>query len=215
MSERPLASSISRIRVLAVDDHPIVRSGIAGLLAVQNDMTLVAEASDGREAIQLFRVHRPDVTLMDLQMPEMNGLDALIAIRNEFREARVIVLTTYAGDVQILRALKAGAQGYLLKNTLHQDLLGTIRAVHAGRRSLSPEASYEVAEHMHDDPLTPAEVAVLRLIATGNANKEIAAALGVTEETIKGRVKSILSKLGADDRAEAAVVGLRRGIIDL
>jgi two-component system, NarL family, response regulator len=210
-----VSGSNARIRVLVVDDHPILRSGISGLLALQNDLTLVAEASNGREAIQQFRTHRPDVTLMDLQMPEMNGLDALIAIRNESPEAKVILLTTYAGDVQILRALKAGAQAYLLKNTLHQDLLQTIRAVHGGRRNLSPEVSSEVAEHMNDDPLTPAEIVVLQLIASGNANKQIAAHLGVTEETVKGRVKSILSKLGANDRTQAAVVGLKRGIIEL
>ena len=210
-----MSGSSSRIRVVVVDDHPIVRSGIAGLLAIQNDMTLVAEASNGREAIQQFRAHRPDVMLMDLQMPEMNGLDALIAIRNECPDAKVVVLTTYAGDVQILRALKAGAQGYLLKNTMHQELLQTIRAVHAGRRNLSPEVSYEVAQHMGDEALTPAEIVVLQLIASGNANKQIAAQLGVTEETVKGRVKSILSKLGANDRTEAAVAGLKRGIIEL
>ena len=147
----------STIRVLVVDDHPIVRDGIAGLVAVQPDMALVAQAGNGREAIPQFRTHRPDVTLMDLQMPEMNGLDALIAIRTEFPEARVIMLTTYEGDVHILRALKAGAQGYLLKNTLHSDLLRTIRAVHAGKKSLSPEASFQIAEHMSDDALTPAE----------------------------------------------------------
>src|SRR6185295_5539081 len=157
------------IRVLTVDDHPLVRQGIAGLIGVQPDMTLVAEAANGREAIQQFRTHRPDVTLMDLQMPEMNGLDALIAIRTEFPEARVIMLTTYEGDVHILRALRAGAQGYLLKNTLHSDLLHTIRAVHAGKRSLSPEVSFQVADHMTDQALTPAEVVVLRLIAAGNA----------------------------------------------
>jgi len=207
--------SSSPIRILAVDDHPLVREGIAGLIGVQADMTLVAQAGNGREAIQHFRVHRPDVTLMDLQMPEMNGLDALIAIRTEFPEARVIMLTTYEGDVHILRALKAGAQGYLLKNTLHSDLLRTIRAVHAGKKSLSPEVSFQVAEHMSDDALTPAEIAVLRLIAAGNANKEIADQLGVTEDTVKGRVKSILSKLDANDRAHAAIIGVKRGIIEL
>ena len=152
---------------------------------------------------------------MDLQMPEMNGLDALIAIRTEFPDARVIVLTTYEGDVHILRALKAGAQGYLLKNTLHSDLLHTIRAVHAGKRSLSPEVSFQVAEHVSDEALTPAEVAVLRLIAAGNANKQIADQLGVTEDTVKGRVKSILAKLDANDRTHAAIIGLKRGIIEL
>jgi DNA-binding NarL/FixJ family response regulator len=203
------------IRVLAVDDHPLVREGIAGLIGVQADMTLVAQAGNGRQAIQQFRTHRPDVTLMDLQMPEMNGLDALIAIRTEFPEARVIVLTTYEGDVHILRAVKAGAQGYLLKNTLHSELLHTIRAVHAGKRSLSPEASFQIAQHVSDDTLTPAEVVVLRLIAAGNANKEIADQLGVTEDTVKGRVKSILSKLDANDRTHAAIIGLKRGIIQL
>ena len=205
----------SPIRVLTVDDHPVVRQGIAGLVGLQADMTVVGEASNGREAVQQFRKVRPDVTLMDLQMPEMNGLDALIAIRNEFAEAKVIMLTTYAGDVQILRALKAGAQAYLLKNTLHKELLDTIRAVHAGKKALSPEVSYQVAEHATDDALTPAEVAVLRLIAAGNANKQIADQLSITEETVKSRVKSILSKLGANDRTHAAVIGLKRGIIEL
>ena len=198
-----------------MDDHPVVREGVAGLVRVQPDMTMVAEAANGREAIQQFRTHRPDVTLMDLQMPEMNGLDTLIAIRTEFPDAKIIMLTTYEGDVHILRALKAGAQGYLLKNTLHSDLLRTIRAVHAGKRSLSPEASFQVAEHMSDDALTPAEIAVLRLIAAGNANKEIADQLGVTEDTVKGRVKSILSKLDANDRTHAASIGVKRGIIDV
>jgi DNA-binding NarL/FixJ family response regulator len=208
-------ADIPRIRILAVDDHPVVRQGIAGLVGIQSDMTLVGEASNGREAIQQFRMHHPDVTLMDLQMPDMNGLDALIAIRNEFPEARVIVLTTYTGDVQILRALKAGAQAYLLKNTLHKELLETIRAVHAGKKTLSPEVSYQVAEHSTDDALTPAEILVLRLIAAGNANKQIADQLSTTEETVKSRVKCILSKLGANDRTHAATIGLKRGIIEL
>jgi len=210
-----MSGGSSPIRILAVDDHPLVREGIAGLIGVQADMTLIAEAGNGRDAIQQFRTHRPDVTLMDLQMPEMNGLDTLIAIRTEFPEARVIMLTTYEGDVHILRALKAGAQGYMLKNTLHSELLRTIRAVHAGKRSLSPEVSFQIADHMSDDGLTPAEIAVLRLIAAGNANKEIADQLGVTEDTVKGRVKSILSKLDANDRTHAAIIGLKRGIIDL
>jgi DNA-binding NarL/FixJ family response regulator len=205
----------SRIRVLTVDDHPVVREGIAGLVRIQPDMVVVGEASNGRDALQQFRTHRPDVTLMDLQMPEMNGLDALIAIRNEVADAKVIVLTTYAGDVLILRALKAGAEAYILKNTLHKELLETIRAVHAGRRNLSPEVSYQVAAHLGDDALTPAEISVLRLIAAGNANKEIADQLRVTEDTVKGRVKSILSKLGANDRTHAAIIGLKRGIIEL
>jgi two-component system, NarL family, response regulator len=203
------------IRVLAVDDHVLIRRGIAALLGGKSDITLVAEASNGREAIQQFRQHRPDVTLMDLQMPEMNGLDAIIAIRGEFSDAKIIVLTTYKGDVQILRAMKAGAQGYLLKNTIHKELVDTIRAVHLGRKALSPEASFEIAEHATDDALTPAEINVLRLIAAGNANKQIADQLSITEETVKGRVKNILSKLGANDRTEAAMIGLKRGIIEL
>ena len=211
----PIVSGSSPIRILAVDDHPIVREGLAGLVAVQPDMTLVGQAANGREAIQQFRTHRPDVTLMDIQLPEMNGIDALIAIRTEFPDARVIVLTTYEGDVHILRALKAGAQGYLLKNTLHSELLHTIRAVHAGKRSLSPEVSFQVVQHVSDQALTPAEVVVLRLIALGNANKEIADQLTITEDTVKGRVKSILSKLDANDRTHAAIIGLKRGIIEL
>ena len=210
-----MSTAIQPIRILAVDDHPVVRQGIAGLVGIQPDMTLVGEASNGREAIQQFRTHHPDVTLMDLQMPEMNGLDALITIRNEFPNARVIVLTTYAGDVQILRALKAGAQAYLLKNALHRELLEAIRAVHAGKRTLSSEASCQVAEHATDDALTPAEILVLRLIAAGNANKHIADQLSIPEETVKSRVKSILSKLGASDRTHAAVIGMKRGIIEL
>jgi len=189
--------------------------GIAGLVGIQADMVLGGEASNGRDAIQQFRTHHPDVTLMDLQMPEINGTDALIAIRNEFPDAKVIVLTTYTGDVQILRALKAGAQAYLLRNTLHKELLETIRAVHTGKKTLSPEASYQIAEHATDDALTPAEVFVLRLIAAGNANKQIADQLSITEETVKSRVKNILSKLGANDRTHAAMIGLKRGIVEL
>jgi len=205
----------AQIRILAVDDHALVRNGIAALVGTQPDMTLVAEASNGREAIQQFRTHRPDITLMDLQMPEMNGFDAMIAIRGEFPDAKIVVLTTYKGDVQILRAMKAGAKGYLLKTTFHKELVETIRAVHAGKKALSPEASYEIAEHATDDALTPAEIAVLRLIAAGNANKQIADRLSITEETVKSRVKNILSKLGANDRAHAAMIGLKRGIIEL
>ena len=203
------------IRILAVDDHPVVRQGIAGLVAVHSEMSLVAEASNGREAIQQFRAHHPDVTLMDLQMPEMGGVDAMIAILGEFPEARIIVLTTYAGDAQVFRAMRAGARAYLLKNSLHKELLETIRSVHAGKRALSPEASYQIAEHSTDDALTPAEIRVLRLIAEGNANKEIAAQLSVSEETVKGQVRNILSKLGANDRTHAAMIGLKRGIIEL
>ena len=202
------------IRILSVDDHPLIRQGIAGLLAVQADMKLVAEAANGREAIQQFRLHRPDITLMDLQMPEMSGLDAIIAIRGESPDARIIVLTTYAGDVQALRALQAGARAYLLKDSLHKELLDTIRAVHAGKKSLSAEVSIQLAEHATEDALTPAEIRVLRLIAAGNANKEIAAQLSITEDTVKGQVRNILSKLGAKDRTHAAMIGLKRGIFE-
>jgi len=201
------------IRILAVDDHPLLRSGIAALLATQPDMKLVAEASNGHEAIQQFRAHQPDITLMDLQMPEMNGVDAMIAIRGEFPEARIIILTTYAGDVQVVRAMKTGARAYLLKSLLDKELLETIRAVHAGKKALSPEASFELAEHSTDESLTPREVEVLQLIAAGNANKQIADKLSITEETVKGRVKNILSKLGANDRTHAAMIGVKRGII--
>jgi DNA-binding NarL/FixJ family response regulator len=204
----------SSIRILAVDDHPVIREGVAALLAGQSDMSLVAQASNGREAIQQFRAHRPDVTLMDLQMPEMDGLDAMIAIRGEFPQARFIVLAGYVGDVQVLRALKAGARACVLKNLSHRDLLETIRAVHAGKKTLSPEASYQLAEHATDDALTPAEIRVLRLISEGNANKEIAAQLSISEETVKGQVRNILSKLGANDRTHAAMIGLKRGIIE-
>jgi DNA-binding NarL/FixJ family response regulator len=202
------------IRILSVDDHEIVRTGIAALVDAESDMRLVAEASTGREAIQRFRTHLPDITLMDLQMPEMSGLDAIIAIRGEFPEARIVVLTTYAGDAQAVRALQAGARGYLLKSLVNKELLTTIRAVHAGKKTLSPEISYELAEHAIADALTRAEVDVLRLIAAGNANKQIADRLSITEETVKGRVKNILSKLGANDRTHAATIGLKRGIID-
>ena len=203
----------SPIRILTVDDHALVRKGIAAILASQPDMSLVAEASNGREAVEQFRSHHPDITLMDLQMPEMNGLDAMIAIRAEFPDARIIMLTTYAGDVQVLRAMKVGARGYLLKTLLDKELLETIRAVHAGKKVLSAEASYELAEHVSSDALTPAEVDVLRLIAAGRANKQIANQLSITEDSVKGRVKSILSKLGATDRTHAAMIGIRRGII--
>jgi len=209
-----MSARATPIRILAVDDHPLIRQGIAGLIADQPDMTLVGEASNGREAIQRFREHRPDVTLMDLQMPEMNGLDATIAIRGESPEARIIVLTTYTGDAQVLRALQAGARAYLLKNTLHKELLETIRAVHAGKKTVSPEVSFQLAEHATDEALTPAEVRVLRLIAEGKANKEIAAQLSLSEETVKGQVRNILSKLGANDRTHAAMIGLKRGIIE-
>lgn len=210
-----MSESTKSIRILAVDDHELLRKGIAALVEGEADMTLVAEAANGRDAIQQFRAHLPDVTLMDLQMPEMSGLDAIIAIRSEFPDARIIVLTTYTGDAQATRALQAGARGYVLKSLVNKELLATIRAVHAGKRTLSPEVSFELAEHATDDALTEAELAVLRLIAGGNANKQIADRLSVTEETVKGRVRNILSKLGANDRTHAATIGLKRGIIDL
>jgi DNA-binding NarL/FixJ family response regulator len=201
------------IRILAVDDHPLFQEGIAALLASQADMALVAQGSSGQEAIQLFRAHRPDVTLLDLQMPQMNGLDAMIAIRGEFPNARIIVLTTYTGDVRVLRAMKAGAHAYLLKTLLDKELLTTIRAVHSGRKALSSEASYQFAEHAADEALTPREIEILRLIAVGNANKQIADRLAITEGAVKGRVKSILAKLRANDRTHAAMIGVKRGII--
>jgi DNA-binding NarL/FixJ family response regulator len=178
-------------------------------------MSIVGQASNGREAILQFRAQHPDITLMDIQMPVMNGLDALIAIRGEAPDARIIMLTTYAGDAQVLRAIKAGARGYLLKSSLHEELLTTIRAVMAGRKTISAEASYQLAEHATDDPLTPAELRVLRLIAEGNANKEIAEQLSVSEETVKGQVRNILSKLGARDRTQAATIGVKRGLIEV
>src|SRR5882672_152250 len=181
-----MTSDAAPIRILSVDDHALIRQGIAGLLAVQTDMKLVAEASNGREAIQRFREHRPDVTLMDLQMPEMNGLDAIVAIRNEFSEARIIVLTTYRGDIQVLRALKAGARGYLLKGLLRKELLEAIRAVHAGEKRIPSEIASQLAEHAVDDTLTLREIDVLRLLAGGNANKLIADQLSITEDTVKG-----------------------------
>jgi len=209
-----MSQDANEIRILVVDDHPVVREGVDALVRRKTDMRIVAQATNGREAIEQFRAHRPDVTLMDLQMPEMSGLDALMALRGEFPDARIIVLTTYKGDAQVLRAIKAGASAYLLKNALHKELLDTIRAVHAGKKYISPEASYELAEHASGDALTPAEVRVLRLIAEGNAYKEIAAQMSVSEDTVKGQVRNILSKLGAKDRAHAAMIGVKRGIIE-
>jgi DNA-binding NarL/FixJ family response regulator len=203
------------IRILTVDDHPVLRDGVAALLATQPDMTLVAEASTGREAIEQFRKHHPDVVLMDLQMPDLGGIEAMIAIREESRNARFIVLTTYKGDVQVLRAIRAGARGYLLKSTLRNELIDTIRAVHAGQKRIPAELATELANHAGDDELTPREIEVLRSIAAGNSNKMIADKLSVTEETIKGHVKNILSKLGANDRTHAVTIAIKRGMIDL
>jgi DNA-binding NarL/FixJ family response regulator len=210
-----MSTDPSPIRILAVDDHPLLREGIAALVATQSDMKVVAEASTGREALEQFRKYRPDLTLMDLQMPDMNGIEAMIAICSEFPEARIIVLTTYNGDVQILRALKAGARAYLLKGLLRKELLETIRAVHSGQKRIPTEVASQLADHAIDDALTSREVDVLRLIACGNANKLIADQLSITEETVKGHVKNILSKLGANDRTHAVTIALRRGIIEL
>jgi len=203
------------IRILAVDDHPLIREGVAALLAGQPDLNLVAEAANGREAIEQFRIHRPDITLMDLQMPGTSGLEAIIAIRDEFPSARIIVLTTYAGDTQVYRALAAGARGFLLKSAVRKELPESIRLVHAGQRRIAPEVATELAEHAGDEALSRREVEVLELIAGGNANKMIAAQLSITEETVKGHVKNILAKLTANDRTHAVTIGLKRGIIDL
>ena len=203
------------IRILAVDDHPLLRDGIATLVNAEPDMKLVAEAANGHEAIAQFRLNRPDVTLMDLQMPDFNGVDAIERIRREYDDARIIVLTTYTGDVQVLRALKAGARAYILKGHVHRELLETIRAVHAGQKRIPPEIAADLAEHAADDALTAREIDVLRLIAAGNANKNIADQLAIGEATVKTHVTNILSKLGANDRAHAVTIGLKRGIIDL
>lgn len=210
-----MANDPSLIRILTVDDHPLLRKGIAALVNAEPDMKLVAEASNGHEAIGMFRLHRPDVTLMDLQMPELNGCEAITSIQSEFPNARIIVLTTYSGDVQVLRALEAGARAYVLKGHVHRELLETIRAVHAGQKRIPPDVAAQLAEHTLDDDLTAREIDVLRLIASGNANKQIADQLSIGEATVKSHVTNILSKLGANDRAHAVTIGLKRGIIDL
>ncbi|GAB3252737.1 transcriptional regulator [Chitinimonas naiadis] len=203
------------ITILAVDDHPLLREGIAGVIEGQPDMQLVAEATNGKEAVARYREHRPDVTLMDIQMPEMNGIEAMIAIREEFPSARIVVLTTYQGDVQALRAIKAGAAGYLLKSMLRKELLETIRVVHSGRRRIPAEIAVELAEHVADDALSEREVEVLRLAATGSSNKRIGAQLNISEETVKAHMKSILAKLVANDRTHAVTIALKRGIIEV
>ena len=198
-----------------MDDHPLLREGIAALVNAESDMKLVAEASNGKDAIEKFRLHRPDVTLMDLQMPTLNGIEAIIGIRGEFPGARIIVLTTYAGDVQVLRALKAGARGYILKGHVRRELLDTIRAVHAGQKRIPPDVAAELVDHAAEDALSAREIEVLRLIAAGNANKEIAGQLSIAEETVKSHISNILAKLGANDRTHAVTIAVKRGIIDL
>ena len=207
--------NVGPILVLTVDDHALLRKGIVGLVNAESDMKVVAEASTGLEATKQFKQHRPDITLMDLQLPDISGIEATIAIRQEFPEARIIVLTTYAGDAQVVRALKAGARGYLLKADVNDELLDAIRSVHAGRMWIHPELAAELAEYTGREALTVREIEVLRLIATGNANKEIGAKLSVGEDTVKRHVTNILGKLDANDRTHAVTIALKRGIIEL
>lgn len=204
---------MNAIKILTVDDHPLLREGIAAVIQGEPDMILVGEATHGQEAIESFRRYRPDVTLMDIQMPGINGIDAIIAIRSEFPNARCIVLTTYQGDVQVLRAIKAGAAGYLLKNMLRKDLLDTIRSVHAGKRIIPSIIAADLVEHLANDALSEREIEVLRSVASGNSNKLVAEQLAVSEATVKGHMKSILSKLGAQDRTHAVTIALKRGFI--
>jgi DNA-binding NarL/FixJ family response regulator len=210
-----MSNDPSLIRILTVDDHPLLRKGIAALVNAEPDMKLIAEASNGREAIEKFRQHRPDITLMDLQMPDLNGTEVISRIQSEFPNARVVVLTTYQGDAQVLRALRAGARAYILKGHVHRELLETIRAVHAGQKRIPPDIAAQLAEHATDDALSSREIDVLRLIAAGNSNKLIADQLSIGEATVKSHVTNILSKLGANDRAHAVTIGLKRGIIEL
>jgi DNA-binding NarL/FixJ family response regulator len=208
-------SESRKIKILVVDDHPFLREGIVGAINSQSDMMLIGEASNGQEAIEKFRIHRPDVTLMDLQMPTMSGTDAIIAIRSEFPAARIVVLTAYKGDIQALRAFKAGAAGYLLKNMLRKDLLDTIRIVDSGRRRIPPEVARELGEHVIDDELSEREIEVLKLIASGTSNKIIASELSLAETTVKTHVQNILLKLGANDRTHAVTIALKRGYMEL
>lgn len=203
------------IRVLVVDDHPILREGIAAVIANHDDIVIVGEAGDGADAVAQFRGHRPDVTLMDLQLPQMSGLEAMVAIRRDFPDARIVILTTYQGDVQAARALEAGAAAYLLKTALRKDLIETIRAVHAGRRRIPADVAVSIAEHHAADSLSARELEVLRLVAAGNANRRVAERLSISEETVKGHVRSILGKLDASDRTQAVTIALKRGIIVL